>query len=222
MNQQDIVIFGTGNMAQVAAVYIRAHSHLNIVGYTIDHEYRKEDTFDGLPLVSWNDLENLFPPDQVKLLGPLTYQRMNTIRRDRYLEGKSRGYSFASFIHPDCHIYTDKIGDNCLILERNIIQPFSSIGNNVIIWSGNHIGHHAQVGDHVFIASQVGIGGSAVIGNECHLAGQVGVAHGLTLGPRCAVLNGLTLSRSLPEGSVISADLPSIRPFDSSRLYKIL
>ena len=222
MIQQDIVLFGTGDMAQVAAVYIRTHSDLNIVGYTLDHAYRKEDTFDGLPLVSWETLETDFPPDQVKLFGPLTYQRMNTIRRDRYLEGKARGYSFVSFIHPDCNIYADKIGENCLILEQNVIQPFSSIGNNVIIWSGSHVAHHAQVGDHVFISSHVTIGGSAVIGNECHLSGQAGVAHGLTLGPRCAVLNGAKLTRNLSEGSVISAELPRVRSFDSSRLHKLL
>ena len=222
MTRQEIVIFGTGDMAQVAAVYIRAHSDLNIVGYTVDESYKSGDTFDGLPLVPWETLEKVFPPDKVKLLGPLTYQRMNTIRRDRYLEGKARGYSFASFIHPDCNIYTDKIGENCLILERNVIQPFSSIGNNVIIWSGSHVGHHAQVGDHVFISTYVGIGGSAVIGDECHLAGRAGVVHGVTVGPRCAILNGVTLTRSLPEGSVISAELPPVKNFDSSRLYRLL
>ena len=209
-------------MAQVAAVYIRAHSDLEIVGYTLDHAYRQADTFDGLPLVSWERLEEEFPPSQVSLFGPLTYQRMNTVRRDRYLEGKTRGYSFASFIHPDSHIYTDRIGENCLILERNVVQPFASIGNNVIIWSGNHIGHHAQVGDHVFISTQVAIAGSAVIGAESHLGGQVGIAHGLTLGPRCAVLNGVAVLRSLPEGSVVSGDMPPVRPFDSSRLHKLL
>lgn len=222
MAKQDIVLFGTGDVAKVAAVYIRAHSDLNIVGYTLDRSYRKEDTFDDVPLVSWEDLEKEFPPDQVKLLGPLTYKRMNTIRRDRYLEGKARGYSFASFIHPDCHIYTDKIGDNCLILGRNIIEPFSSIGNNVIIWSGSIIGHHTQVGDHVFISGQVAIGGSVVIGNECLLTGQVGIAHGLTLGPRCAILNGAGVGRSLPEGSVVSADWSPIRPVDSTRLHELL
>lgn len=222
MARQDVVIFGIGDMAQVAAVYIRAHSDLNIVGYTVDEAYAKSDAFDGLPLVPWEALETTFPPDRVQLFGPLTYQRMNTIRRDRYLEGKSRGYSFASFIHPDCNIYTDQIGENCLILEGNVIQPFSSIGNNVIIWSGSHVGHHAQVGDHVFISSKVAIGGSAVIGDECHLGGAIGIAHGVTVEPRCAILNGAALTRSLPEGSVIAGEMPPVKGFDSRRLHTLL
>lgn len=222
MAHQDIVIFGVGDMAQVVAVYIRAHSDLNIVGYTLDHAYRQADSFDGLPLVSWEELEKEFPPSQVKLFGPLTYQRMNTVRRDRYLEGKARGYSFVSFIHPGSHIYTDDIGENCLILEQNVIQPFVSIGNNVIIWSGNHIGHHAKVGNHVFIASQVGMAGSVVIGDECHLGAQVGIVQGVTLGARCAALNGAAVLRSLPPGSVVSGEMTPLRPFDSARLHKLL
>lgn len=219
----DIVIFGTGDMAQVAVVYIRAHApELSIVGYTVDDAYCDSDTFDGVPLVPWSKLESRFPPDKVKLFGPLTYQRMNTIRRDRYLEGKARGYDFASFIHPNCNIYSDEIGENCLILERNTIQPFSRIGNNCIIWSSSHIGHHVVVGDHVFISSVVGIAGSTVIGEECHLGGGIMTGHGLTIGPRCAVLNGAFLARDLPEGSVVVGVVPTTKAFDSSRLAKLL
>jgi NDP-sugar pyrophosphorylase family protein len=47
------------------------------------------------------------------------------------------------------------LGENCLVLEDNTIQPFASIGRNVTLWSGNHIGHHAQIRDHCFIASHV-------------------------------------------------------------------
>lgn len=219
----DIVIFGGGDMAAVAAVYIRAHApDLRIVGYTLDDAYCAEPTHDGLPLVPWSMLEAHFPPDAVQLFGPMTYQRINALRKDRYLEGKERGYDFASFIHPDCHIYSNSIGENCLILERNILQPFTTIGNNCIIWSGSHIGHHATVGDHVFISSQVAIGGSTVIGDLCHIGGQIGIGHGLTLGPRCAVLNGVFISKSLPEGTVIAAEQPAAKPFDSQRMAKIL
>lgn len=219
----EIVIFGTGDMAAVVAVYLRAEApDIRIVGYTLDDAYCTADTHDNLPLVPWSLLETRFPPDTTQLFGPLTYQRMNTLRRDRYLEGKARGYSFVSFVHPDSSIYTDEIGENCLILERNVIQPFSRIGNNCIIWSGNHIGHHVVIGDHVFISSQVGIGGSVVVGDECHLAGQIGIAHGLAVGARCALLNGAFVSRNLPEGTVLVGRPPELKPFDSARLAKLL
>jgi len=88
-----------------------------------------------------------FPAAAGQAAGALSYRRMNEFRRIRYLEGKRRNYQFTSFIHPDSHIYTTDIGENCLILEANIVQPYARIGNNVIMWSGNHIGHHCVIGD---------------------------------------------------------------------------
>jgi acetyltransferase-like isoleucine patch superfamily enzyme len=218
----NIVMFGTGTMAQVVEVYLAAHSDLNIVGYTLNAAYRQADTYNGKPLVDWETLEDHFPPDQVQLFGPMTYQRMNTVRRDRYLEGKARGYGFARFIHPDSHIYTEQIGENCLILENNVIQPFVSIGDNTIIWSGNHIGHHTTIGSHVFISSQVGLSGNVTIGDECYLAGQVGIAHGLTVGRGTALLNAASLFKDLPDYSVIAGAAGEVKPFSSTKLHKLI
>lgn len=218
----DIVIFGTGAMADVARVYLQAHSDLNIVGYTLDAAFRRAGSHAGRPVVDWETLERDFPPDRVQLFGPMTYQRMNTLRRDRYLEGKARGYRFASFIHPASHIYADSIGENCMILENNVIQPFVTIGNNVIIWSTNHIGHHVAIGDHVFIASQVGIAGNVRIGDECYLGGQIGIAHGLTIGRGAAVLNGAFVTRDMADYAVIIAEPDTLKPYPSTKLHKLI
>lgn len=219
---RDVVLFGTGAMAEVVAVYLRAHSDLRIVGHTVDAAFRRADRHAGLPLVAWEELEREFPPGEVLLFGPLTYQRMNTVRRDRYLEGKARGYGFARFVHPGSHIYADAIGENCLVLEANVIQPFVRIGDNVIVWSANHIGHHARIGDHCFIASQVGIAGHVTIGPECYIAGQVGITHGLTIGRACALLNGAFVSQDLGDEAVVSGASDRPRPFPSSRLHKLI
>lgn len=218
----DIVLFGTGTMAEVVEAYLRAHSDFRIVGYTVDAAFRKADSLNDKPLVDWESLEQHFPPAQVKLFGPMTYKRMNTVRRDRYLEGKARGYDFVSFIHPHSHIYTDKIGENCLILEANVIQPFVTIGNNVIIWSTNHIGHHVTIEDHVFIASQVGIAGNSRIGAECYLAGQAGVTHGLSIGRGTAILNGALVAKDTAEYAVYTTAPPILKPFPSTKLHGLI
>lgn len=218
----NIVIFGTGAMAQVAKVYIDRHGPHRIVGFTVDRAFKTGDSFEGHPLVAWDELEQHFPPDAVQLLGPMTYQNLNAIRRDRFLDGRARGYKFASFIHPDSRIYTEDIGENCFILENNVIQPFASIGNDVIIWSGNHIGHHVSIGDHCFIASQVGIAGNTKIGKECHIAGQVGITHGLTIGDRCVMLNAAVVAKNLPDDTVVVGQSGDIRSFPSSRIRHLV
>lgn len=217
----DIVIFGTGLISQVAKVYIDKHGPHRIVGFTVDARYRTTDTFLGLPLVAWERLEERFSPNSVQLLGPLSYQRLNELRRERHEEGRARGYSFASFIHPASHIYTTDIGENCFILENNVIQPFVRIGSGVIMWSGNHIGHHTEIGDYCFLASQVGLGGRVRLGKGCFLAGKVGVETQVEIGDACFLDTGVLVKENLPAGSVVRSRTDPVAPFPSSRLKRL-
>jgi UDP-3-O-[3-hydroxymyristoyl] glucosamine N-acyltransferase len=219
----DVVLFGTGHMAEVITVYLERFSDLNIVGYTVDAHYLPEfDSFNGKPIVAWEEIEAHFPCDQVRLMGPLTYQRLNQVRRDRYLEGKARGYSFASFIHPASHILADQIGEHVIILEQNVIQPFAKIGDNVIIWSGNHIGHHVRIGNHCFLASLIGISGNSQIGEECYVGGQVGIAPGLTIGNRCALLNGVGIGKDIPDDTAMIGQKKDAKRLPSMRIRHLL
>ena len=215
----DIVIFGAGQIAEVAKVYMDAHSDDRIVGFTVDAQYAKVDRFHGLPVVPWENLEEFFPPDQVCLLGPLSYRRVNEFRRARYLEGKRRNYRFASFIHPNSHVYSKEIGENCFMLEANVIQPFVKIGNNVMLWSNNHIGHHSTIGDHCFLAGRVGIAGDVHIGEGCFLGGKVGISGGLTIGDDCFLSFGVIVTKDLASGSVVLRGARDrVAAFPSSRM----
>jgi sugar O-acyltransferase (sialic acid O-acetyltransferase NeuD family) len=99
----------------------------------------------------------------------LGYNKTNQIRQQRYKEAKEKGYQCATYISPRATYYDTPVGDNCFILENNVIQPFVSIGNNVTLWSGNHIGHHTKIQDHCFISSHVVISGACNIGENCFL-----------------------------------------------------
>ena len=218
----DVVLFGTGPAAQTVAFHLARHDGYRIVGYTVDAAWRSADSHDGLPLVAWEELETRFPPDRVQLFGPFSYARMNTLRRDRYLQGKARGYRFASFVHPSSHVFAERIGENCLILEACVVQPFVRIGDNVVVWSMSMIGHHARIGDHCFLSSQVGVGAHCRIGPRCYLAGQVGVTPGRTLGAGCALLNDVLVARDLPDNTVAQGASPRIRQVPSTRLHRLI
>lgn len=221
MKMADVVIFGAGQIAEVAKTYIDAHGPHRVVGFTVDQAYLGAETFHGLPVVAWERLEQHFPADSIELLGPLSYRRMNEFRRDRHLEGKARGYRFASFIHPASHVYTAEIGENCFILENNVIQPYARIGDGVIIWSGNHVGHHAVIGDYCFLASQVGLGGGVRVGARSFLAGKVGIESGLEIGEACFIGTGAIVKRNLPAETVVPGEADTIARYPSSRLKRL-
>lgn len=217
----NIVFFGAGQMAEVAKIYIDTHSADRIVGFTVDEAFRRSDTFQGLPLVAWERLEQSFPPGTVRLLGPLSYRRLNDFRRERHLEGKVRGYEFTSFIHPSCLIYTRDIGENCFILEANVIQPFARIGQGVIMTSANHIGHHAHIGDYCFLGTHVSLGSNVRLGDRCFLATKVGVETGVVVGDACFLGTGAIVKKNLPAESVVPGSGDPVAPYPSSRLKRL-
>ena len=219
----EVVIFGASMAAEVARTYLEAHTEHRIVGFTVDAAYMTSDRFCDLPVVPWDEIDRVFPPDRVELLGPVSYQRMNQIRRDRFLEGKARGYRYTSFVHPDCRVYADEIGEHCFILGQTVIEPRARIGSNVIIWGGCYIAHHCVIGDHTFLSGQVGVAGGTHIGECCFLGGKVGVAERLVIGDRCLLSFGTNVTTNLPPGSVVVRGRKDrIARLPSSRMQRVL
>lgn len=200
----DIVIFGASVSAQIARICLERDSDHRVVGFTVDAAYATADRFDGLPLVPWERLEQAFPPTQVQLLGPISYRRLNEFRRDRYLEGKARGYRFASFIHPSCIVYAAEIGEHCFMLPGTIIEPYTTIGNNVIIWGNSYISHHCVLDDHCFLSGRAGIGAATRIGERCFFGAMVGTLPGITIGEGSFIsAGGAFVTKDIPPGSIV-------------------
>ena len=187
-----LIIFGHGDIAQIAKDYFTDDSDYDVVAFTLDKEFISEDTYEGLPMTPFEEIESNFPPEDHSMFIALSYRGMNKLREQKYLESKSKGYNIASYISSHC-TYLSKFepGENCFIFEDNTIQPYVKIGNNVTIWSGNHIGHHSEISDHNFISSHVVISGHCKINSYCFLGvnstlgHQVEIAEGTLLGAQC-------------------------------------
>ena len=199
----DVVIFGAGDIARLAHFYFSRDSQHRVVGFTVDPEFCKAATFEGLPLVAFDRVEQTFPPASHSMFVALSYARMNQLRADKYDAAKQRGYTLASYVSSRCtYLAQDPPGDNCFILEDNTVQPFVRIGSNVTLWSGNHIGHDSVIDDHVFVSSHVVVSGHVHIGSHCFLGVNATLRNGITLAPRTLVGAGAAILVSTSEGSV--------------------
>lgn len=158
-----IIVFGVLDTAELAHWYLENDSEHEVVAFTVHEKYISEDSFLQLPLVSFENIQNKYPPSEYMLFAPMTAKGMNKSREKVYKEGKQKGYSFISYVSSKASVLTEEIGENCFILENNTIQPFTKIGNNVVLWSGNHIGHHSKINDHVFFTSQVVLSGHCLV-----------------------------------------------------------
>lgn len=200
---QKLVIYGTGLIAEVAAFYFERDSAYEVAAYTNAREFIAESTFNGKPIVAFEELASTHPPSEYCAFIALGYKNTNQVRQTRYLEAKAKGYSLATYVSSRATYYGTPVGDNCFILENNVIQPFVRIGNNVTLWSGNHIGHHSAIHDHVFISSHVVVSGGCDIGENCFLGVNSTLRDNIKLGRFVLVAAGATVMKDCEERTVV-------------------
>jgi sugar O-acyltransferase (sialic acid O-acetyltransferase NeuD family) len=205
MMEKKLVIFGSGDIAQLAHYYFSTDSEYEVAAFTVDASFIQETTFCDLPVIAFEEILECYPPETFDLFVALSYSKLNAVRKEKYSAAKSLGYRMANFISSKATVLNDgRIGENCFIFEDNTIQPYVTIGNNVTLWSGNHIGHHSVIKDHVFIASHVVISGGVEIGEQCFIGVNATLRDHITIGEKCVIGAGaLLLADAEPEGTYI-------------------
>ena len=192
-----VVVFGNGQMAEIAHVYLGQDHEIEIVAFTVDKQFNYTGDFRGIPVVDFEDVAILYPPDNYFMFVPIGAKELNQLRTRTYLRAKALGYKLISYISPLAQVSPEvEIGDNCFIFESNVIQPFVKIGNNVILWSGNHIGHHTTIGDNCFIASHVVISGCVTVEPFCYFGVNSTVRDAITISSSCIVGAGALILKS--------------------------
>ena len=213
-----VIVFGCGQLAEVADFYLSCDSDCIIEAFVVDKEYKNADEFCGKPLLAFDTLRAKFSPSEYKLFMPIGFKKMNSIRQNKYFEAKAFGYQFYTYISSEAICYASDVGENTFVLENNVIQPFVRIGNNCILWSGNHVGHHSVIADHCFISSHVVISGSASIGRNSFLGVNSTIADNVMIGNRSLIGAGAVVTSDTEVGSVYSACKSIRHKFKSDKL----
>lgn len=197
-----LVIFGSGEIAELAYYYFNTDSNYKIVAFTVDAEYINKSQLCGLPIVPFEDVVKRYTPDDHDFFVALSYSKLNTLRKEKFIAAKEKGYSLISYISSRATVLNEgRIGENCFIFEDNTIQPYVYIGDNVTLWSGNHIGHHSVIHNHTFIASHVVVSGGVEIGEQCFIGVNATLRDHIKVGDRCVLGAGvLMLSDAISDG----------------------
>jgi sugar O-acyltransferase (sialic acid O-acetyltransferase NeuD family) len=197
-----VIIFGVGNTAELAFYYLNEDTSYECVAFTLEKEFIKNDKFFDLPVVSFEDIESIYSPDEYNLFAPITGTQLNKFRERIYNSGKNKGYTFISYISSKAIVLTKNIGDICFILENNTIQHKVKIGNNCVLWSGNHIGHHSTIHDHVFLTSHVVICGLCTIKSYCWIGVNSSIKDGLILDEGTVIGMGSVVTKNTNKNSI--------------------
>src|SRR5690242_14760569 len=108
-----LVIFGAGDIARLAHFYFRTDSPHEVVAFAVDAPFKAADSFDGLPLVSFEEMVGRYPPGRHAGFVAIGYARMNRVRKEKYEQMRAAGYKLVSYVSSRCTYLTAAPGDNC-------------------------------------------------------------------------------------------------------------
>ena len=217
-----VIIFGATDFAEVVNYYLSHDSSYEVVSFALDSNYIVNKEFCGLPVNSFENIEELYSPNEYSMFIAVGYNKMNKVREQKYIEAKKKGYELITYISPKASFYDNvQIGDNCFIFEDNTLQPFSKIGNNTILWSGNHLGHHSTIGDNCFITSHVVIAGRVNIGKNTFIGINSTIRDNVVVGIENVIGAGSLILKNTEDYSVYSPEETAKSRVPSSRLRGI-
>ncbi len=220
--KKPLVIFGTAEIASLAKFYFSHDSDYEPVAFTVDDSYVEAPEFEGLPVIPFSKIKAEFPPAEVYMHIALSYMKLNRLRGEKYAQAKAAGYRLASYVCNRSVTWPDlSVGENCLILENQTIQPGVKIGNNVQIWSGNHLGHGSHIGDHTYIASHVVISGHCKIGQRCFFGVNATLKDFITVGDEVFVTMDASVTKDVPAGSVVLGAKGTVLPPEDEKAQAI-
>lgn len=177
-----VIIFGINQFSELLYFNLKRDKNFEIVAFTVDSEYINEKYFLGVQVVAFENIDKLYNPSEYDMFICVGYNKMNTIRKEKYYQAKKMGYKILSYVHETSIVQTNDIGEGTIIFEGVIIGPFAKIGNCNVIYPQVNIAHHTNVGDFNFfaiscaIAGDVSIGNCCFFGNNCTLKNDIKVA----------------------------------------------
>ena len=216
-----LIIFGNSKIADVVYYYASNDCKYNVVAFTVDKEFIFEDTFHGLPVIPFDEVEKKYIPGNFYMFVAIGYQDLNRLRESKYKEAKAKGYEIISIISPEAKIPKNvKTGKNCFIMPPAIIHPNVEIGNNVFVWNGAMIGHHSSIGDNCWLTSCANISGVVKAGKNCFFAVNSTVSHGINIGDDCFIGANALVTKNLGNKKVVIAESSKEFRLDSDQFLR--
>ena len=205
MKKQQIIVFGAGEIAELADFYFTHDSEFEVAGFTVDGAFLKGAEFRGRPVLPFERIVERFPPERYGFFVAISYAKLNAVRAEKVAAACAKGYLLVSYLSSRATVFPGfELKENCLILEDNTIQPFAKVGANVTLWSGNHIGHHSIIEDDVFLASQVVVSGGVRIGQGSFVGVNVTIRDHVSIGKKCVLGAGALVLEDQPDFSVVA------------------
>ncbi len=189
-----LVVFGAGQVAEVAWHCFEHDSPYEVVGFTVDPQYLGASTLLGLPVLPYAEACVRWPAADHSMFVAIAYGRLNQARAGTVARVQADGYRCANYVSSKALVAGEIVPDsNTFVMELNNLQPFSRLGRNVWLWAGNHVGHHAVIEDDCFLASHVVVSGAVTVGASSFIGVNATIRDNVRIGARNVIGAGVVI-----------------------------
>ena len=217
-----VVIFGTTEMAELTHFYFMHDTSHEVIAFTVDGNYIKENNMCGLPVVPFQEVESIYQPSEYKMRIALWYSGMNKLRAEKYYQAKAKGYELINYISSKAITWPGLvIGDNCFIDANSVIMPFSVIGNNVYMMANSYVGEGCVIRDHCFLSAHAVVCGCATVAEYCFIGVNSIIRNSISIARECVIGAGAVILENTQAKGVYKANPAVLIPKRSDELKEI-
>ncbi len=219
-----IIIIGTGSLGELLFYHLKKSDDYEVAGFSGERDHIPDsDEFLRLPLVPFEVIEEVFPPDEFAVIVAIGHTDMNRNRERIFLACKSMGYSVINYIHPTAYISEGaEIGEGNIILEFAFLAPFTSIGDGNILWNHVKIAHGVKVGNFNSFSGSARISGAAKVADNCFLGADAAVIDEIQLADYTLLgASAVAMHDTDPYEIIVSSGNKSIKKIKSTDFVKI-
>jgi sugar O-acyltransferase (sialic acid O-acetyltransferase NeuD family) len=194
-----VLIYGSGSLARELFDFELnvKNRKIEFVGYINDEGpdlFFEEQT--KLPRLTLNDFE-----EELSFLVCVADPVSRSIISDKI---KKIGGKLLTYIHPTALVSQNSfISEGCIIYPHVVISVNAKLGKSVILNSFTGVGHDVSIGDFTTISAYVDLTGFVKVGSRCFFGSGSRVVPGKSIGDDAKISAGITVIRSLKNGSVI-------------------
>lgn len=183
-----VIIFGLSDFSLCFYQTLKVEAQHEVVAFTVTKEYLPtEKTCEGLPIVDFDQLHQVFDMGECCVALTIGYKHMNDGRKKIYESCKEHGYNVFTYISPNAMMYSNNIGEGAFVYAGTYIGPYVSIGKCAIIHMQVCVSHNISVGDFSYLAAGTVVGGGAQIGKNCFLGMNSTIRNEIYVGDRVLV-----------------------------------
>lgn len=196
-----LVLLGSGGHARVLlSTLLQIGSR--VIGFVDPDDSRSEllgiSRIGGDEAVLDHDADDVLLVNGIGSVGSIG----NRLRVHEYF--RTRGYAFASVIHPAAIIAPEaELSDGVQVMAGAIIQTGCVVGEGCIINTGARLDHDCVIGAHAHIAPGAVLSGGVHVGLRAHVGAGATVIQGVRVGDDSIIGAGAVVLLDVPAGSTV-------------------